>query len=426
MVGRQTGTSEHMSRAGAPERGTGSGGEGTAGVTRRAVTTSAFLTAASLFVGGGFAQARVADDVTVRLPAPTGPHRTGVTTLHLVDQHRPDPWDGSAAREVMVTVFYPARAVRGYPIAPQMTPAAAEKFTAFDPVYLHRELPASGVDWAATMTHSHTGAPAQPVRRPVLLYTPGGGDPRTVGTALAEELASHGYVVVTIDHPGECGAVEYPDGTVREYGLPGTPGEPRVFRTVIGARLADTRLVLDKLAMLASGRNPDAGARPLPENLDRALDLRRVGVYGHSAGGTTAAQAMYEDRRIDAAVNLEGYLDYPPDTPGEEGELLPIARHGVDRPLLLFGTDGFRDARFDRSWSAMLAHREGCTRRRQLGDATHWVFTDYAAMAPQLQAAGLMTADDRTKLVGAIDPATSVPTVRGQVLAFFTRHIPSP
>ncbi|WP_079154495.1 hypothetical protein [Streptomyces subrutilus] len=47
------------------------------------------------------------------------------------------------------------------------------------------------------------------------------------------------------------------------------------------------------------------------------LRLDRVGVYGHSAGGTAAAQALHEDRRIAAAVNPEGYLDQM------DGELLP-------------------------------------------------------------------------------------------------------
>lgn len=275
------------------------------------------------------------------------------------------------------------------------------------------------------MTHSHTGAPAQAIRRPVLLYTPGGSDPRTIGTGVAEELAGRGYVVVTIDHPGEPGAVEFPDGRIREYGLPGTPEDPRIFRTMIDTRLADVRFVLDELTALAAGRNPDAEARALPAHLGRALDLRRVGIYGHSAGGTAAAQALYEDRRIAAAVNLEGYLDYPPTRPGEEGELLPIARHGTDRPMLLLGTDGFRNARLDRSWSTMLGRPGGHTHRQWIDDATHWVFTDYAAMAPHLQAAGLMTAENRIKLIGAIDPAISVPTVRARVHSFFARHLPS-
>jgi alpha-beta hydrolase superfamily lysophospholipase len=34
----------------------------------------------------------------------------------------------------------------------------------------------------------------------VVLYSPGAGDPRTWETALVQDLASRGYVVVTIDH----------------------------------------------------------------------------------------------------------------------------------------------------------------------------------------------------------------------------------
>ncbi|TJZ46251.1 alpha/beta hydrolase [Streptomyces piniterrae] len=373
---------------------------------------------------------------TVRLPAPTGPHQVGVTTLHLVDRTRRDPWDPKIpVREVMVDVFYPARTVRGHPVARQMTEGAAGMFKMID-VSVHR-LPKKGVNWAATTTHSHAGAPAaapaRSARRPVLLYTPGGGDPRTMGTGVAEELASHGYVVVIIDHPGDAGEVEFPNTTaerperIRPTVFRADPRrDPKIFRTVIHTRIADIRFVLDQLEVLAAGRNPDAEGRALPEHLDRVLDLRRVGVYGHSAGGTAAAEALYEDRRIAAAVNLEGYLDYPPDKPGREGKLFPVARHGVDRPLLLVGTDGFPERRaLGRSWSAMLAHPGGRTRRTQLDSAAHWVFTDYAAMAPQLQAAGLMTADDRNRLVGAIDPAESVPRVRHDLRSFFDRQLPA-
>ncbi|UNO42845.1 S9 family peptidase [Streptomyces sp. MST-110588] len=416
------------------------------GVSRRCVAGSAVLAAGLLIAGGGgaraagvtgatratgAARARPAGGIVLRLPAPTGPHRVGITTLHLVDRHRNDPWNaGISVREMMITIFYPACDVRGRPLAPQMSEGAAAAFEKIDPVHVHRELPKSGVRWGATSTHAYVDAPAQAVRRPVLLYSPGGGDSRTLGTGVAEELASRGCVVVTMDHPGETTEVEFPRPTaqrakVRTFELPGNPQtDAGVFRTMIDTRLADTRFVLDRLEDLAAGRNPDADGSTLPQDLGRALDLRRVGIYGHSAGGTTAAEAMYEDRRIGAAVDLEGYLDHPATVPGRPGELFPVARYGVDRPLLLVGTDGFRDERFDRSWSAMLAHPGGRTRRRMIDDATHWVFTDYAAMAPQLQAAGLMTADGRRKLVGAIDPARSVPAVRRCVTSFFARQLP--
>ncbi|NSC25332.1 alpha/beta hydrolase [Streptomyces albus subsp. chlorinus] len=418
-----------------------SGSAGAPGASRRTfVLTSALATGSLLAGGAGTARAQAraragsAGDVTVRLPAPTGPHRVGTVTLYLVDRSRPDPWDDAIpVRELVVTVHYPARSVRGCPVVPQMTPGAAALFQQID-VHIHG-LPRSGVDWSATLTHAHGGAPAQPVRRPVLLHSPGGGDPRTLGTALAEELASHGYVVVSLDHPGDASEVEFPNTTAyrdRPYRTTvfrdDPRKEPRVARTMIETRIADLRFVLDRLAGLAAGRNPDALGRPLPEHLGRALDLRRVGCYGHSAGGTAVAEALYEDRRFAAAVNLEGYLSHPPEGPGQEGELYPVARYGVDRPLFLLGTDGFigqEAARkeLEASWSAMPAHPRGRIRRRRIDGATHWVFTDYAALAPQLETAGLMTADARHALVGSLPPAVSVPVVRRHVRSFFDRHL---
>ncbi len=344
--------------------------------------------------------------LTLKLPAPTGPHRLGVTTRHLVEKGRADPWNGSPDRELMVSVFYPALTTRDFPLAPQMTRKAAEAFAAFDAVHLH-PLPKSGVDWAATRTHSYIDAPALPGRRPVILYSPGGVDPRTLGTGTAEELASHGYVVVTIDHPGETSEVEFPDGRLRTIQLPPTaPTDPVLSRLMMATRFADVRFVLSQLKHLGGPR----------------LDLRRTGIYGHSAGGATAAQAMYENRQLKAAVNLEGYLDYLPLQPGQPNELYPIAQHGTDRPLRLIGTDGYRDERFDSSWSALLSHG-GPVRRTELRNANHWVFTDFAAMDPQLQAAGLMSAGDRAKHIGTINPALSVPLIRTAVRSFFDRAL---
>ncbi|MGW6567470.1 alpha/beta hydrolase family protein [Streptomyces sp. NPDC054975] len=375
-------------------------------IRRRVVHQAGLLAAVLAFAP---TDAHAFAPAALRLPAPTGPYRIGATTLHLVDPSRNDPWDPAIGiREVMVTVLHPARTVRGFPRAPQLTPDAAELFALLGPE-IHPGLPRAGVDWAATPTHTHPGAPVAPGRRPVLLYSPGGGEARTMGTSLAEELASHGWIVVTVDHPGDASQVEFPSARptrpqVRPTVLLGPP-DAEQFRTMIDTRLADLRFVLDRLEALEGP-------------LGRALDLGRVGIYGHSAGGTAAAQALYDDGRVAAAVNLEGYLDQA------DGTLLPVARDGVDRPLLLLGTDGFRDARLDRSWSALLAHPGGRTRRRQLDDADHLVFTDYAALVPQLQAAGLVTAADRVRLVGAIEPGVAVRAVRRQVRSFFGRRLP--
>jgi len=371
-------------------------------------------------------------EVTLRLPAPTGPHRIGVTTMYLLDTTRTDPWDTAiGVREVMVTVFYPARTVSGRPRAPQMTPGAGAVFGQLLPL-LHPGAPAAGVDWAATVTHAHLCAPALPGRWPVLLYSPGGGDPRTLGTHLAEDFASHGHVVVTIDHSGDAAAVEFPAprtgrDMVRVSVFRGDPrAEPATFDTMIAARIADIRFVLDSLHRLATGSNPDAGGHPLPAGLDTALDLRRVAAYGHSAGGTAVAQAMDDDPRIRTAANLEGYLNHAPTDPGAASEPFPILRHGTDRPLFLYGSEDFvQRAEINQSWRGLSVRPGGSIRQRLLPRAGHWAFTDWAVFAPQLEAGGLMPARTRADLVGELGPARSVAAVRHQLRAFFAAHLTS-
>ncbi|MFJ5139945.1 hypothetical protein [Streptomyces sp. NPDC088707] len=56
----------------------------------------------------------------------------------------------------------------------------------------------------------------------------------------------------------------------------------------------------------------------------------------------------------------------------------------------------------------------------------HWVFTDHAALVPQLAAVGLTTAAGRAAVVGAVDPRVSVPAVRKLVRSFFARRLPVP
>lgn len=187
-----------------------------------------------------------------RLPAPTGPERLGTVALHLVDTTRTDPWVPSQpVREIMVQLWYPAQRAHGYPVSPWLSPGAVPHFAeAFG-------LPADAV--RSTVTHAREGAPVDRARggRPVVLYSPGLGGDRGTSTALVEELVSHGYVVATIDHTHDASEVEFPDGRVEVGALPEIDDE--VIAQVAAVREADTRFVLDQLAVLNAGRNPDAG-----------------------------------------------------------------------------------------------------------------------------------------------------------------------
>jgi hypothetical protein len=71
----------------------------------------------------------------------------------------------------------------------------------------------------------------------------------------------------------------------------------------------------------------------------------------------------------------------------------------------------------------MLAHPGERTCWWQIGQASHGVFTDFAVIAPELEAAGLMTPAGRIQLIGAMSPVQSVPLVRDYVVSFFTASL---
>jgi predicted dienelactone hydrolase len=320
------------------------------------------------------------------LPAPTGPHRIGTVSLHLVDRSRPDPWvPARPVRELMVQVWYPAREARWLPPAPWVGPAFGALINPPDSGY---ELP---------LTHARTAAPALPGRRPVLLYSPGFGIERTAGTAVVEELTSHGYIVVTIDHTYDSPLVEFPDGRVLRSAVPPPTGEPgeeeRLIGKALAARVADARFVLDWLC------------RPQRHGFWPATDLRRIGMIGHSLGGATAAQTMLEDRRVRAGANLDGSM---------AGRVLS---EGLDRPFLLVGSDGHGEQ--DETWATFWAALRGPRRHLELRGSGHLSFTDYQVLLPQ---AGVPP-EELAGAFGTIDGARSVRVQRAYLTAFADRFL---
>ncbi|MFD9963351.1 alpha/beta hydrolase family protein [Amycolatopsis sp. NPDC058986] len=374
--------------------------------------------------------APAAAPLRLTLPALTGPYQAGTTSLHLVDPRRKDPWVASQQRELMATVTYPVRHSRPAPRAPWQPPGVAASTEKLGEVQLG--LPPKSVDWAATQRHARTDVPADPSlgQRPVVLFSPGYGVARETYAVLTDDLASRGYVVVSLSHTHESAAVEFPGGRVERS--MSTPGDPVEMKKAIDARVADSRFLLDQLTRLAQGDNPDAEQRPLPRHLGQALDLSRVGMFGHSYGGYTSGETMYHDSRIDAGVNLDGAMAYGfgangiPYLPGE------VVKHGLDRPFLLFGsqlvdpatgkpTDHNHVNPFDRSWVDFWASQRGWKRDLTIDGSRHLGYSDLQALVPQF--AQLISADKRIDLIGTVDPGRSLTAQRDFVSGFFDLHL---
>jgi hypothetical protein len=361
--------------------------------------------------------------VRFRLPEPTGRKALGTTAIHLVDRSRPDPSMPSGQRELMISLWYPASLAGTAPFAKYMPARTAKEVDAAWTGEYGLALPSGSFDFGNTETHSRVDVPVQRLRHPVVLFSPGYQYSRFVNTAQVEDLASHGYVVVTMDHPHET-PVEYPRGRF----LPGAPQEeppgPDDMRKAVETRTADARFVLDQLERLAAGENVDAEGKDLPEGLADGLDLRKIGMFGFALGGYAAANTMLQDRRVLAGADLDGTLQ----DDRADGPLGEVAERGLGRPFLLFGsaetqrTDPAKEY-YDPSWAAFWQVQRGAKLNLGLAQTKQKAFTDYQFVFPQLfhEIYGddpIVTSVVKA-LVGGAEPARSVLAQREYLAAFF-------
>jgi dienelactone hydrolase len=216
--------------------------------------------------------------------------------------------------------------------------------------------PEAALDYLAeTRTHVIADAPprtGEPL--PVLVFSHGYTAIASSYTALLEDLASHGYAVLSVVHPYEAMAATLSDGRVVTI-LDGQKQMRKAIRDVLGEwgkedetmaavtaakdeaealRLMrgylnaipittaalkrwvdDTILVTDRLVALPAG---PAG------RLASRLDLKRIGAFGHSMGGVASAAFCAADRHCAAALNLDGIPQY--------GTLLDTP---INRPFLM-------------------------------------------------------------------------------------------
>lgn len=346
------------------------------------------------------------ESVTITLPEPTGADAIGVVDLHLVDQSRRDPYAPARARELMVSIWYPAADRESIPLRPWVS----EQMTGAYTDSLAEIAPAITGSWTLAPSHGRVDAAANNSggRRPIVLFSPGMGMPRESSTAQAEDLASHGFIVVAMSHTYESLATEFPDGRLEKSVLPRAADIDQVMAQVSQAmqvRVADTRFVLDRLTDLSTGTNPDVDGHPLPANLAGILDLSKVAMFGHSLGGATAAQVMHDDPRVAAGVDLDGSL---------WGSVLT---DGLDRPFVLIGGTDHGRAQ-DSSWQQFWTTR-GPKLEFRLDGAQHLSFTDNQLLLPALAAADIVPADFTAKIVGTIDPQHSLDLQRGYLRMFF-------
>lgn len=244
-------------------------------------------------------------DRPLPLPSPTGSYSVGRTEFDWVDQSRIDPLSDHANenRELLVWVWYPAAASQQGPTAPYVPPAWA-----------HAREKDQGIgkfiesSFSSIQTHSFANVPVSETEGayPVLIMQPGMGPVPTDYTVLAENLASHGYVVLGINPTFTSNVIVFPDGRVALRTDKGSipDSASAVAADQDAGRIGqvwtkDAIFVMDQVERLDTDQ-----AGPFYHK----LDLAHIGLFGHSFGGATAAGVCMRDARCQAGADLDGTL----------------------------------------------------------------------------------------------------------------------
>jgi predicted dienelactone hydrolase len=353
-----------------------------------------------------------------------------VSQWFLTDESREETLtaDPGDHRELTVCAWYPADAsgltkTAGYLNNPQIVGKA-----------LAGTLPGAGFllsHLRLVRTHSFPNAPVSNKESsyPVLIYSHGYGQHSGLNTALMEELASYGYIVFSIGHTYESTVEVFPDG--RQARFIQTPNSIdgktyqklskeaeelkandwaarvmyfRRFRkltTLESTRIyvwsADTRFVIDWLEKINNEdtRNPFC----------RRLDLNKLGVFGMSFGGATAGQLCIEDRRVKAAINMDGF---------PYGDLID---HPLEIPFMFMRSE-WSSTQFNGIFPSIIGFTLGSSRAAAydvfVKESAHVNYTDLSVWSPVLKYTGLF---------GKIDGARMLKVMNAYVPAFFNKHL---
>ena len=321
-------------------------------------------------------------------PRPSGSYPVGVSTLRLVR----DAADGAPRGTYEVELWYPAQ--RGGTRAAYGTGIPGLRRFAYHRLLrtnASRDVPLAGSN----------------ERFPVVVYVAGWGGQRTDNTVLAEDLASHGFVVAALSDvafdlppiPALSAPLDFSSKSAYAATL-------EVARARIAYEAERASRVLDELQALDQAAPPATFAN--------RLQVARAGIAGFSFGGAVGLEACARDPRFAAAVNLDGWL-FGVRNAGECPYLLVSDDAPLPGAADLAATDPVR------RYESTLTLADQAVQRAALahdgyslvaGAATHFSFTDVPFYSPLHRFEP-----------GSADPERVSGIVSRYVLGFFERYV---
>ncbi|HZD23391.1 MAG TPA: hypothetical protein VE569_08335 [Acidimicrobiia bacterium] len=249
------------------------------------------------------------------VPPPSGPDPIGTVTVGLIDRSRDEiygPHPGGP-REFVAQVWYPAE-----------TDSTADRVVwsqdwevVAPAISRNLGLPSWFLNHTKySLSHARNSPPLAEGTFPVVIFSHGWEGTRTIALNQVEQLVSNGYIVIAPDHTYGAaatvlagGEVVYadpealpdPDGQITtDDGASPTVSYQQAATDLVDTYAGDLGTILTEL---------EAGESGSFAKIAGAVDLDRIGLYGHGAGGGAVIKTCLENELCAAVLGMDPWVE---------------------------------------------------------------------------------------------------------------------
>lgn len=257
---------------------------------------------------------------------------------------------------------------------------------------------------------------------PLVIFSHGAYGFRGSNKSTYIELASHGYIVCSIDHTYHAFITKQENGksilvdrgflnevNKTQSGTDNAEETYEMGQKWLKLRKDDMAFVMDyikKMETLAGEKT-----------LFQSIDLEHIGVFGHSLGGATAAQIGREEEEVDAVIVIDGTM-MGEITDLEDGKEL-ILKVPYPKPIMImYNESHYNDAlKYQDDYANMIVYKDALDPYQVIIKGSgHLNFTDLPLFSPFLA---------RQLGTGDVDARSCIKTMNEAILQFFDYYLKS-
>lgn len=290
------------------------------------------------------------------LPKPAGEYFVGTRNVFFTDKNRKEKLTVKCSdrRSLQVKIWYPSDR-KGEIENQYLKDYSAEILAKSYKVFSDEKSFFDSLKSYNTFSYENIPVSKKEEKFPVIFFSPGfyfGLD--DFYSSIMENLASHGYIVVSVTHPYDQVIANSAEGKIlklNKYRMfkaymqwkkvelfhtktPDSTGTKKTIRILnayfrgmkvfdksLDIWVKDVQFVLDTLEKINNGLSG--------ELFYRTIDFSKVGALGQSFGGAVAGQLCYIDKRFKAGVNLDCF------------QFGDVYDHEMKKPFMLLYSDSY-------------------------------------------------------------------------------------